>query len=27
LRLSDAGEMDDLMDAEAYAEHCENEDH
>ena len=27
LKLLDAGELDALMDAEAYAEHCENEDH
>ncbi len=27
LQLVDAGELDGLMDAEAYAEHCENEEH
>ena len=27
LKLSDADELEGLMDAEAYAEHCENEDH
>jgi glycine cleavage system H protein len=27
LRLVDAGELDGLMDADAYAEHCESEEH
>ena len=27
IELSEEGELDELMDAEAYAEHCENEDH
>ena len=27
LKLADADELEGLMDAEAYAEHCENEDH
>ena len=27
LQLVDAGELDGLMDAEAHAEHCENEEH
>jgi glycine cleavage system H protein len=27
LKLADAGELEGLMDAEHYAEHCENEDH
>jgi len=27
LKLLDAGELDGLMDADAYAEHCESEEH
>lgn len=27
LKLIDAGELDGLLDAEAYTEHCESEDH
>ena len=27
LKLSDPEELKELMDAEAYADHCENEDH
>lgn len=27
LKLSDADELEGLMEADAYAEHCENEDH
>jgi glycine cleavage system H protein len=27
LKLTDAGELEGLMDADAYTEHCENEEH